>query len=171
MPRRIRRLSLVLLSGLIILSSACEVAPPTTQRRPQTRPADSGPTTTTSQPATQPTTTQATATQPATAEAAPAEPEIPDYVTIIERYNPQQRASVTVRPEVAAATNRLSIDTRNVRRLHIDRDRIPLNRRRSVSLQLDGQGLEWLASSQVEEFERSVNGVWIPVKSEARGRP
>ncbi len=160
---------LLLVSSLAALGflAACEVAPPTAERRPQTRPATGAPTTTAQAP-TQPTGTQATATQPAASQPAEAEPEIPDYVTILERYNPQQRATITVRPEPG---NRLSIDTHNVRRLHIDRDRIPLNRRRSVSLQLDGQGVEWLANSKVEEFERSANGVWAPVKPEARGRP
>jgi len=48
---------------------------------------------------------------------------------------------------------------------------VPLSRRRSISLQLDGQGLEWLAHSKVVEFERSMAGEWIPVKPEQRGRP
>lgn len=56
------------------------------------------------------------------------------------------------------------IETRNVQRLHIDRDTSPLDRNRSVALILDGQGLEWLARSKVVEFERSPNGVWMPVK-------
>ena len=166
-PKQLALLSSLAALGLL---AACEVAPPTAERRPQTRPAASGPTTTTTAPQapTQPTTTQATATQPATSQPVAAEPELPDYLTIVERYNPQQRATVEVHTEPG---NRLSIDTHNVRRLHIDRDRIPLNVRRSISLQLDGQGLEWMSGSKVEDFERSINGVWLPVKSEARGRP
>ena len=62
------------------------------------------------------------------------------------------------------ADRRLVIETRNVRRLRIDRQRAELSQRRSVALQIDGQGLEWLARSQVSEFERSVNGEWKPVK-------
>jgi hypothetical protein len=158
---RLSSLKKLLLSSSLTalgLLAACEVAPPAAERRPQTRPAESGPTATAPQ----------APTQPAASQPAAAEPELPDYVTIRERYNPLARATVEVRPEPG---NRLSIDTHNVRRLRIDHDRVPLNRRRSISLQLDGQGLEWLSSSKVEEFERSVNGVWTPVKSEARGRP
>ncbi len=164
-----KRVQLSGMATLAIFLVGCEVAPPTAERRPQTRPAASGPTATATAPQapTQPASTQAT-TQLATSQPAAAEPEVPDYVTIIARYNPQQRATVEVRTE---AGNRLAIDTHNVRRLHIDRSRIPLNIRRSISLQLDGQGLEWVSGSKVEEFERSVNGVWMPAKSEVRGRP
>lgn len=160
------RKSLALFSSLVTLSSllaACETAPPTAERRSQTRPAASGPASTATQPVTQPTVTQPAATQPAAAE-----PEPPDYVTIVARFISSDRAAAEVQVE---AGNRLVIDTHNVRRLHIDRDRVPLNRRRSISLQLDGQGLEWLAHSKVVEFERSMAGEWIPVRPEQRGRP
>jgi hypothetical protein len=159
---RAKLLRFACLAALTSGLAACEVAPPTAERRPQTRPAASGPTATAPQAPTRPTSTQATASQPAAAE-----PEIPDYVTILERYNPQQRATVEVHPEPG---NRLLIDTNNVRRLHIDRDRVPLDRRRSMSLQLDGQGVEWLATSKVEEFERTINGQWIPAKPAPRGK-
>jgi hypothetical protein len=157
-----------LLSGLMTLGflGACEVAPPTAERRPQTRPTETAPTAIAPQPTPQPPGTQAAPSQPATSQPVAAEPEIPDYVTIVQRYNPQQRATVEVRPEPG---NRLSIDTHNVRRLHIDHNRVPLNLRRSISLQLDGQGLEWLSSSTVSDFERSTNGVWAPAKPESRG--
>jgi hypothetical protein len=155
------RKSLVLFSSLATLGSllaACETAPPTAERRPQTRPAASGPAGMTTQPVTQP-----EATQPAAAE-----PEPPDYVTIVARFISSNRAAAEVQVE---AGNRLVIDTHNVRRLHIDRDRVPLNRRRSISLQLDGQGLEWLAHSKVVEFERSMAGEWIPVKPAQHSQP
>jgi hypothetical protein len=140
---------------------ACETAPPTAERKPQTRPAATS--TSPSQPVTKPTATQPAATQPATSE-----PELPDYVTLVERFNAQERAAAEVHVEPG---NRLVIDTHNVRRLHIDHDRVPLNRRRSISLQLDGQGLEWLASSNVVEYERSMTGEWAPVKPDQRAKP
>ena len=161
MLRRSPRKSLALFSSLVALGSllaACETAPPTAERRPQTRPTASLPAPVATQPVTQP-----GANQPAAAE-----PEIPDYVTIVERFMASNRAAAEVRVE---AGNRLVIDTHNVRRLHIDRDRVPLNRRRSISLQLDGQGLEWLVHSKVVEFQRSMAGEWTPVKPEQRGKP
>ncbi len=92
---------------------------------------------------------------------AAAEPELPEYVMLLERYQPGQPAVVRVLTE---GQSRLVIETRNVRRLRIDRDRVPLDRAHSIALQLDGQGIEWLAKSDVIEFERSPNGDWGPFK-------
>jgi hypothetical protein len=143
-----------------MLLVGCESAPPTTQRHPQTGPAETpAPEVGPLPPVTRPTEALPPASRPA------GEPELPDYVAITARIHPDQRTSAQVRTE---SGNRLVIDTRNVRRLRINRDRVPLNRRRSISLQLDGQGLEWLASSKVVEFECTVNGEWVPVKPESR---
>jgi len=103
MLRRSPRKSLALFSSLVTLGSllaACETAPPTAERRPQTRPTASLPGGSATQPATQPMTTQPAA----------AEPEIPDYVTIVARFVSSGRAAAEVRVE---AGNRLVIETRN----------------------------------------------------------
>lgn len=163
-------LAAVVVCGLVL--AACDSAPPAAERKPQSRPAaqeKQGPSPTaptgsvaTSQPATpEPPATQPATTQPATTQPAEAEAKPPEYITIIERFEPQRRASVEARREDG---NRLVIETRNVRRMRIDRTRAELNLRRSVALQIDGQGLEWLAKSEVTDFERSVNGEWQPVK-------
>jgi hypothetical protein len=148
--------------GMGLLLASCESAPPAAERKPQSRPVatekENTPSTAPAGPA--------VATPPPVAEPAPtpppaAEQKPPDYITVIERFEPQQRAAVEARREDG---NRLVIDTRNVRRMRIDRTRAELNLRRSVALQIDGQGLEWLPKSDVTEFERSVNGAWTPVK-------
>jgi hypothetical protein len=60
----------------------------------------------------------------------------------------------------ASSPERLVIDTHNVRRILIDRERAPLLLNRSVVLRLDGQGIEWTADSRTRVFERSINGEW-----------
>ncbi len=80
------------------------------------------------------------------------EPSVSEYLTVLERYEPQKPA--TARAQTGPG-NRLTIDTR---------DAVPLRADRNIVLQLDGQGFEWLAGSRVTEFERSDNGVWSPVK-------
>jgi hypothetical protein len=156
------------LAGLVTLGFAlggCDSAPPAAARRPQTRPAA---------PATAPAEGAAVTTRPAEVRPAPqpapvrpapqpAEPQppIPEYLTIVRRYDPGAAAQVQV---TTVAGHRLVIETRNVQCLHIDRDTSPLDRSRSIALVLDGQGIEWLARSKVVEFERSPNGVWMPVK-------
>jgi hypothetical protein len=97
-----------------------------------------------------------------------AEPELPEYLTILAPIRTDAPATARV---LKCGDQRLAIETRNVHRLRIDRDRLPLNPRRSIALVLDGQSLEWLARSQVEEFERSPNGVWVPVNPVEPGKP
>lgn len=147
-------------AALILLLPACDSAPPAGNRKPQSRP---------TAPTTQPTTAPATAPNVKPAPP-PAEPELPEYLEIIARFDGQ--APATVRIEDAAG-HRLALDTRNVRRLRIERDQLPLERGRSIALILDGQGIEWRADSEVVEFERSPNGRWIPVdpKDAAPRRP
>jgi hypothetical protein len=157
--------------GLGLLLAGCDGAPPPADRQPQDRlapPQAQVPTPpVATQPATQPVATQPT-TQPATTQPEEAEPETPDYLTILDRFNSRERASASARVEPG---NRLVIDTRNVRRLRIERRELPLDARRTIVLQLDGQGIEWLAKSRVVEFERSPNGEWMPVKPSRSGRP
>ena len=143
-------------AGLLFLalSAGCDSGPPPADRRPQTRPTPSG------EPPPAPTTTSAPVTR-AVPEPAATEPEPPEWVTILARFDPHERARVRVHTE---AGNQLVLETRNVQRLRIDRDLVPLDHRRSISLQLDGQGIEWRVKSEVCEFERTVNGEWQAVK-------
>ena len=135
---------------------------PTGAPAPESRPAPPVAT----QPAIAPPSSQP-ASQPATA-SAPAEPELPEYLTIVQK----QRTDATADAQVLTMERqRLVLETRNVQRLRIDRDKLPLDRRRSVALVLDGQPVEWLAKSPVTEFERSANGVWIPVPPRKPGSP
>jgi hypothetical protein len=145
-----------LIAGMFV--AGCESAP--LAKPGSEKPTTSAPTTA---PATQP-----AASQPATTQPAQVEPELPEYLTIVARSDPQERATAEARIE---AGNRLVIQTRNVRRLRLDRDKVPLNLRRSIALELDTQGIEWLARSTAEEFERSVNGEWTAVKPEQTAKP
>ena len=98
-----------------------------------------------------------TTTRPATQPAVVA----PPYVDIEALEHNGRPARVTAQIEGGI---RLLLQTENVRRLTIRRSVAPLARDRSTILVLDGQPLEWLASSKVETFARSANGVWTPVR-------
>ncbi|MBU0638766.1 MAG: hypothetical protein KKB50_07875 [Planctomycetes bacterium] len=89
------------------------------------------------------------------------EQRIPDYVTVLERF--QRGDPVTVHAQTTAPV-RLVIETENVRRLRIDRRLLKLDRNGSIVLRLDGQGIEWTPRWQTVEFERSPSGAWTPVK-------
>ncbi len=91
----------------------------------------------------------------------PPEPPVPAYIQIIEKFDPKAR---TVVQATAATGQQLEVVTQNVKRMRIDRDQVPVDKMKSIALMLDGQPLEWLSRSRVEEFERSVNGRWQPVK-------
>lgn len=154
-----RRATCVIGAFLVLWLGGCEAQPPASERKPHSRPAAEKPT-----PALSPTEGEAAprpaTTQPATA---PAEPELPEYLTLVARFDAQQPVRVQV---ISAEGRRLVLDTHNVSRLRIDRAQVPVQRDRSIVLLLDGQGIEWLASSKVVEFERSENGVWRPVRPE-----
>lgn len=164
-----------------LLLAACDTTPPAAERSPHSRPVPA----TAPQAGTQPEPTgppgpatppaPATATgpadvaqTPAAPPAPPAEPHapppLPEYLEVVERFQPGQATVVRV---LEAGVGRLAIETRNVRRLRIDRQRSPLSERRSVALFLDGQGIEWLPRSPVAEFERSRTGEWQPVRPDA----
>ncbi len=110
------------------------------------------------------------ASQPASqpAASAPVEPELPEYLTIVAKLHADATADAQV---LTAERQRLVLETRNVQRVRIDREKLPLDRRLSVALVLDGQAVEWLAKSPVTEFERSPNGVWVPVAPQKPGSP
>jgi len=151
----------LLTTGLLVgLLTGCESAPPPSRPRNPTTAAQPAPTTAPTTPAGRP------ATEPAQ-QPTPSEAPVSAYLTVLEPYDPQR--PVAARGQ-SATGNRLIIDTRNVRRLRIDRDALPLRADRHIVLQLDGQGFEWLAGSQVTEFERSDNGVWSAVKPNSTSR-
>jgi hypothetical protein len=121
-----------------------------------------------SQPAPTPPSPQVATSAPAEPPASPHAPgpeaqtqELPDYIEVLERYHPAEAARVSVQLD---SPRRLIIDTQNVRRLRIDRNKLPLSKRGHIILRLDEQGIEWRAGSSTDEFERSVNGDWTPVK-------
>jgi hypothetical protein len=140
---------MVVLVGTVILVPGCESQPPAGERKPQSRPAE--------KPLEEPR-GESPPAEPRDTE--PAEPELPEYLTLLERFDRTRAVQLEV---LSAAGRRLAIDTHNVRRLRIDRAQLPLQRDRSIALILDGQGIEWRADSKVVEFERSENGVWMPV--------
>lgn len=149
MTRTLALCGWVILIGML---TACDTAPPAAPREPQSRP-----TTTTAPP---PATAQTpTSSQPP--ETRPQEPQPPKYLTVLDKYRRGEPITLNVQD---GPGRRLSIDTRNVRRLRIDRDNLPFDGRRTIILQLDGQGFEWLARSGVEVFERSDVGEWRPVQ-------
>lgn len=86
-----------------------------------------------------------------------AEPEPPSYVAVVDQYEAGRpgrvRAAIT-------APNKLELETRNVKRLRITREGLPLPRDRSIVLRIDGQGIEWTRDYLAVELERSPAGVW-----------
>ncbi len=136
----------------------CESQPPAgEQTQPPTRPA----------PKPAPDTARPTPPPPPPPTEVPREeaaaPELPDYLAVVSKGDLAPGYELQV---LTVAGRKLSIDTRNVQRLRIDRDKLPLETDRSIALILDGQGFEWRADSDIEEFVRSPNGVWEPVKPE-----
>ncbi len=160
------RLSLVVMIGvlgLVVVLSGCEAR--STDRDQTVR--DQQPTT--EKPTTKPTTEQPAdqlaTSQPADEVEERAEPKLPEWLTVMDKFDDQQPVRVDI---LAAADRRLAIDTHNVQRLKIERANLPLETNRSISLQLDGQGLEWRSDSTVTIFERLRTGEWVPVKADGR---
>lgn len=89
------------------------------------------------------------------------EPPLPPYLRVLETFRSGRTPRVAAHP---GERNRLIIDTDNVRRLRIQRAGIPLDTRRSIVLDIDGQKIEWVAGSPVVELERSINGAWSAVR-------
>ena len=89
------------------------------------------------------------------------QPKIPDFLRIVQRTHDTKRASVRARIE---KPRRLVLDTDNVTRVRIDRRELELPRGRSITIRIDGQGIEWTPRYDVVELERTAGGVWSPVK-------
>ena len=101
--------------------------------------------------------------QPPHADDADQQPKLPDYLKIVERHDASEPGHVDFR---ITSRRRLEIETRNVRRLRIERSLLPMDTDGSIVLRLDGQGIEWTARSTTVEFERSANGAWTPVREQ-----
>jgi hypothetical protein len=89
------------------------------------------------------------------------EERIPEYLTVVERFEPLQRAVVRAQLE---GQRRIIIETDNVARLRISRHKLDFAARRSIVLRIDGQGIEWTPRYDLVELERSRNGAWSPVR-------
>lgn len=89
------------------------------------------------------------------------QPKIPDFLRIVQRTHDDKRASVRARIE---KPRRLVLETDNVTRVRIDRRELGLPRSRSITIRIDGQGIEWTPRYDVVELKRTIDGVWSPVK-------
>lgn len=169
-PARKRRFGLIAGAGLLAMACGwlvCCQAPERRTHGPQPvaetpTPADETP----SQPApsrmeTPPPEPDAPPPAEPPAEVKPVEENLPDYLRIVDVFREGEQPRVEYRIE---SPRRLVIDTHNVQRLRIERSQLPMQTRGSIVLQLDGQGIEWTASSTTVEFERSANGDWQPVR-------
>ena len=88
-------------------------------------------------------------------------PPLPPFLAVVEEINPTDRSTVnaTITPP-----RKLALETDNVKRLRLTRERLPLARNRSIVLQIDGQGIEWTAKHIAIELERSSAGEWTVVR-------
>lgn len=91
----------------------------------------------------------------------PREPPPPPFLAVMEEIDPANRSKVNV---TLTPPRKLVLDTDNVKRLRLTRERLPLTRNRSIVLQIDGQGIEWTANHVAIELERSTAGEWSVVR-------
>ncbi len=87
-------------------------------------------------------------------------PPIPDYLTVLERVDDHAAVNVTGQ---TLGRSRLVIETRNVQRLRIRRDKLAFAPGRSIALRLDDQVFELRSRTDLVEMQRSRNGEWSPV--------
>jgi hypothetical protein len=99
--------------------------------------------------------------QPPDREPASEPPTPPPYLHVLETARRDRRATVDARVEPPAT---LRVATQNVRRLRIDRDRLPLPTTGSVELRIDGQGFEWTSRYDIIDLELSPSGTWKVVE-------
>ncbi|MCG3128913.1 MAG: hypothetical protein CHACPFDD_03809 [Phycisphaerae bacterium] len=88
-------------------------------------------------------------------------PELPEYITLLVPTPAPRKTDVRVNVVPPA---RLEIETENVRRLRIDRRKLPFPPGRSVALQIDGQAFELTSRSGSVDFERSATGEWKAIE-------
>lgn len=82
---------------------------------------------------------------------------VPEYVEVLEVIDPGGLTRVRAQADPPA---RIVVETQNVQRLRMRRERLSLARDRSVALKLDGQTFEWTRATPIVEFARSANGTW-----------
>lgn len=81
---------------------------------------------------------------------------------VLELINPNEAYQSI---EAAAPPNKFTLTTRNIKRMRLSRDHIGgMRQDRSISLLVDGQGIEWLPKSRVIELRRTTTGAWEVVK-------
>ena len=91
-----------------------------------------------------------------------AEQEHAGWVQVREFFNEGDKAGVRADYE---GPNRVILETSNVRRIELNLGSLPRNPRKSMTLRLDGQGIE-LSSKHgpIVEFERGAAGRWSLVR-------
>ncbi|MFO0838975.1 MAG: hypothetical protein U1D55_10660 [Phycisphaerae bacterium] len=86
-------------------------------------------------------------------------PHVPEYVTILDRAPRFGFEAQT------SGSSVLTITSENVRRIRLDRALIPLDRTHSITIRIDGYGIEWTPRRERVELERSPNGAWRVAES------
>lgn len=89
-------------------------------------------------------------------------PALPPGVTVIEEERPAATTSVRVQVD---AGERVTIETRNVKRMRIHRQRLGVSGRRSAVLRIDDQVLEWTREAEIVELDRTRHGIWTVVRT------
>jgi len=80
------------------------------------------------------------------------------WVQVMKFFNEGPPASVEARWE---GSNRITVDTQNVQHLYLDLGQLPVERRKSITLRLNGQGIELSSKyGPLVEFERTQAGIW-----------
>ena len=101
-------------------------------------------------------------TYPETVPPTEPEPPFPPGVTVMEEERPATKTSVRVQVEDG---DRVTIETHNVKRMSLHRDRLGVSGRRSAVLHIDGQILEWTRDAEIVEFDRTRSGLWAVVRT------
>lgn len=85
------------------------------------------------------------------------EPELPEYITRLERIESARghRLDAEFRQQGV-----IVLSTANIRRLRVERSRLPTRVASSIAVRIDGQGIEWSPRHQWIELERSSVGQW-----------
>lgn len=89
----------------------------------------------------------------------------PPFLAVVEEINPARRSTVTAELH---PPRKLVVNTTNVKRLRLTRERLPLTHSRSIVLRIDDQGIEWTSKHVAIELERSAAGEWTVVKRRPR---
>lgn len=134
-----------------------------TEPEVRVRETQSRPATTTSAPATSPRSAPTTTLPPREPLHEPRfeKPTLPEYISLLETAHAPRKSDVRVSVSPPA---RLEIETENVRRLRIDRHKLPFPPGRSIALRLDGQAFELTSRTGSVDFERSPTGEWKAIE-------